>query len=645
MAELDIVELIEKNPITKLSQTYNSKLLTKIKNTFSNFEQQIFVSSFYCYLNYNKTTDFVIDLDNVWKWVGFAHKAKAKCLLEKYFILDKDYTQSLTHQGKRTNDEQCSRGGQNKEIFMLTVKTFKSFCLKAGTKKADEIHEYYLKLEDIIYEVIDEESNELKLQLESKQTEINQQKEQLVNHVIQIENHLIQTEKEKDILLEKTLISQFPINTQCIYYGKIDNKTLGKPNSKMYQETVIKFGQTNDLGRRVSEHKKNFTNFRLVAAFNVKNKIQIENAIKQNKILEKRMRTIMINDICCRELLALDGVNFTIEKIDEYIRDIIKLHEYNIENYNLLVESNYKLEDDLRKSQNEIIEKNEQIEKMNKELENFKGDITSYTKNKITSIYNYCKSGYVLYVFECEYMRYKCSLIRNKDIEQLTETLKQQDVAGEMKYKVSVSYPFSEKIMIFLLKQSTVLIGTNKFEGSFADIKQILDITAKLETILIDNSKDLTKLSTLLDNGILNQQIFNVVVNNDPETPIVRKAKRSIDQISIETGDVIQTFDSIEAAGRIIGRTGSAVGIALREKRACNGFLWRYSGISKEDQYAPQPVIKVCCSTGENTKFKNIADAARDSNISAPGLRSRILTNVHINGYHWIFDKTSTHYK
>ena len=136
----------------------------------------------------------------------------------------------------------------------------------------------------------------------------------------------------------------------------------------------------------------------------------------------------------------------------------------------------------------------------------------------------------------------------------------------------------------------------------------------------------------------------NMVVNNDPETPIIKKAKRSIDQISIETGVVIQTFDSIEAAGRIIGRTGSAVGIALREKRACSGFLWRYSGISKEDQYAPQPVIKVCCSTGENTKFKNIADASRDSNISAPGLRSRILTNVHINGYHWIFDKTSTHY-
>ncbi len=491
-------------------------------------------------------------------------------------------------------------------------------------------------MEEIIHEVIEEESNELRLQLENKQDEIVQQREQ-------IENQEKNQEKEKDILLEKTLISQFPVNTQCIYYGKIDNKTLGKPNSKMYHESLIKFGQTNELGRRVNEHKKNFTNFRLVAAFKVQNKIQIENAIKRNKVLEKRVRSVMVQDICCRELLALDDENFTIEKMDEYIREIIKQNEYNIENYNMLVEKNRVLEEDLCKLQKENKDKTKQIDKINKELENFKGDITTYTKNKIASSYNYCKYGYVLYVFECEPMRYKCSLTRNKDMEQLTETLKQLDSNGEMKYHVKISYPFTEKIMMFLLKQNMVLLGSNKYEGTFDDVKKIIDTSAKLETILHDNSKDITKLEFMLDNGFLS--LTNSVIPVDPETPSKRKAKRSIDQISIETGEVIQTFESIEAAGRIIGLTGSAVGIALREKRACNGFLWRYSGISKEDQYAPQPVIKVCCSTGEKTPFNNIADSARDANISAPGLRSRILTNVHINGYHWIFDKTSTHYK
>ena len=45
---LDIVELIENNPISKLSSTYNNKLLIKIEETFTDFEQQLFVSSFYC---------------------------------------------------------------------------------------------------------------------------------------------------------------------------------------------------------------------------------------------------------------------------------------------------------------------------------------------------------------------------------------------------------------------------------------------------------------------------------------------------------------------------------------------------------------------------------------------------------------------
>ena len=131
----------------------------------------------------------------------------------------------------------------------------------------------------------------------------------------------------------------------------------------------------------------------------------------------------------------------------------------------------------------------------------------------------------------------------------------------------------------------------------------------------------------------------------DPEVPISRKAKRAIDQIHPETGKLIASYPSIEAAGRMMGLTsGTAIGIALRNKTLCKGFIWRYAGISKDDQYSDQPVIKICCSTGEQINFTNLADAARDAGISAPGIRNRILTKVHIDDFHWIFDKTATHY-
>ena len=91
MSELNIVELIERNPITKLSHKYNGKLITKIQENCTGFEQQLFVSSFYCYLNYNKNTDFVVDLDNIWKWLGFSTKQHSTTLLEKHFTIDIDY--------------------------------------------------------------------------------------------------------------------------------------------------------------------------------------------------------------------------------------------------------------------------------------------------------------------------------------------------------------------------------------------------------------------------------------------------------------------------------------------------------------------------------------------------------------------------
>jgi hypothetical protein len=133
MKQLDIIQLIEDNPITKLSKDYNVKLLTKIKEKFSNFEQQLFLSSFYCYLKYDTLNDFVINLDDVWKWLEFSTKQKSLMLLEKYFTLNKDYISLLNLKDKQNTSYQAlgikkdNRGGHNKEIFMLNIETFKKF--------------------------------------------------------------------------------------------------------------------------------------------------------------------------------------------------------------------------------------------------------------------------------------------------------------------------------------------------------------------------------------------------------------------------------------------------------------------------------------------------------------------------------------
>ena len=93
---LDIVNLIENNPVSKLSDAYQSKLLTKIQDSFTDDQQHLFIASFYCYLNCDPN-EFVIDLDNIWEWLGFSRKDPAKKTLVKQFTKDVDY-KILLHQ-------------------------------------------------------------------------------------------------------------------------------------------------------------------------------------------------------------------------------------------------------------------------------------------------------------------------------------------------------------------------------------------------------------------------------------------------------------------------------------------------------------------------------------------------------------------
>ena len=359
-ASLNIVDLIEHNPISRLSGTYQNKLITKVQSAFTGNEQQIFVASFYCYLNYNQRTDFLIDLDSIWSWLGFSQKVKAKALLERHFVVDVDYKCLLSH-AVRQNDEM--RGGHNKETLLLTVMTFKRFCLKACTKKADEIHDYYIKLEEMIHEVIQEESNELRLQLEQKDTEL--------------QNQVTTSTKEKDKLREKTILEQFPNNTQCVYYGIIDNVSSNN-------EPLIKFGNSNNLKERVVKHKKTYLNFRLMAAFKVENKLQIENAIKENDVLKERHRIITINTKKFIELLCIDGMSF--DKLDCVIKEIITGIEYSPENYIKILEENRALKKQL--ANNRVICRTDELVLLTAENTNLKMD-----NLKLIKKYNTIRQG------------------------------------------------------------------------------------------------------------------------------------------------------------------------------------------------------------------------------------------------------------
>jgi hypothetical protein len=605
--ELNIIDLIEKNPITRLSKTYHGNLLSKIKLNFTNFEQQLFVTSFYCYLNYNTKTDFIIDLDSVWKWIGFSQKIRAKELLEKNFQPEIDYKCLVSSQRNQTKN----RGGHNKETIMMTIRTFKMFCLKAGTKKANEIHTYYINMEDILQEVVNEESNELRQQIEQKNIKIEE----------------IENEKEK--LREKTLLEQFENNQQCVYYGLIDN-------TSTKNEKLIKFGNSNNLRLRVSQHKKTYTNFRLCNAFKVENKVQIETAMKREPKLKRKIRSIHINGSNYVELMAID--NLTLIQVDEIIKQIINENEYNVENYTKILIKNEELE----KTIYELTEKNKDLEKNNKKLEEDIEKILPSKEEKKLKYNNFSitsNNGFLLYAFQINPNRYKWGICRPDGLTNRIALLQGFHPDGELKTTTPLKNSFMEKPVYWLLKDRLMNMGNDTFEGSLEDINAIFDIAKTFEDRIVDKN---ASLDDILQNTTPPP---TVAANHDPEIPTVRKARRSIDQINPANNEIVANYPSIEAAGKALGlTTGTAIGIALRNKTLCRGSSWRYAGFSNEDFSTAQPVIKVCCNNGERHTFKSMKEAAKDANISIPGLRNRILTKVHIDQYHWIFDDITTHY-
>jgi hypothetical protein len=121
--KLDIVSLIENNPITRFNNLSNGisndNLIDKLRANFNTDEQQLFLGSFYCYLNYNKEQDFVIELNNIWKWLGYGRIEECKRVLTKHFTKDIDYkiekaAPQLGGAGSKTNISSSKRNLCNK---------------------------------------------------------------------------------------------------------------------------------------------------------------------------------------------------------------------------------------------------------------------------------------------------------------------------------------------------------------------------------------------------------------------------------------------------------------------------------------------------------------------------------------------------
>ena len=172
------------------------ELFQLIETEMSDGEEQLFMKSYKLFLQYGSNNkEFVINFDIVWNWVGYTKIGDAKKMLIKYFTQHNDYEISFAAVAEKV------QFGRPKETILLTVDCFKNFCMKAGTTRANEVRQYYIKMENILHKYI--QSKFLELRYKDIQTQMtitdlhnkNKEIEQFKTH-----EFLIKYNRKKDLV-------------------------------------------------------------------------------------------------------------------------------------------------------------------------------------------------------------------------------------------------------------------------------------------------------------------------------------------------------------------------------------------------------------------------------------------------------------
>lgn len=269
-----------------IPQTYENKiddeLALILKQECSNEEQQLFLANFEMYLSYGRNNrDFVIDLDKVYKWVGYSSKSNAKRAFIKNFEINTDYV----IQNPLINTEERFNGGQNKEQILMTIDTFKTFCMMAKTKKGKLARQYYIKLEKVVFNYLEHKNQSIlgKLRIENK----------------------INLEKQK----EKTLLKAYKDNP-CVYILKVS-----EINGDNF---VVKIGETDDISTRIISLRTEYKNCVLINSFLCRHPHKFEQfLLKKPDIKEHR-------------LIPTEMIQIS-EKFT--YNDLLKIIEYNVDDF------------------------------------------------------------------------------------------------------------------------------------------------------------------------------------------------------------------------------------------------------------------------------------------------------------------------
>ena len=266
----------------------HTELMTILRSKFTTNDQFLFVHNFHTFLTNDRNTDFVIDFDDIYHLVGFTQKCHAKRLLVAKLTENVHFRVQKPALPPGRAGLQIGGAGINKEQILLTINGFKKFCLKSDTKRADEIHEYYIKMEDAVFEYT-----------ANKMEAIKALNEQNLQNTKLIENKV-----------EKSLFDAYT-NKKVVYLATVAHD-------------IVKFGYTDNLKERVKQHHRDFgVVFKLEHVVECDYNRELEQKLKDHAEVKYRRTSQVFNDKNQTELIKIDD-KFNIEKVHTLVKTLKK---------------------------------------------------------------------------------------------------------------------------------------------------------------------------------------------------------------------------------------------------------------------------------------------------------------------------------
>jgi len=300
---INFTELV-KNSNTTQSLKLQTKMIDILNKEFTESEQQWYVANLYMYINYHPINDYLINLEHVFKMIGFANKANAKRTLNNNFTENEDYKITVISRddGKFTTED-----------IMINTNTFKNLCMLAKTDKGKEIRKYYVKLENMNNQLIQEEIQEIKdnqdklikkLEYDTKQLLIDKDADHKEN--IRINRH--------NILIEKFN------HKKCVYIAELDNSA-----------NLIKIGSTHNIAERIKDLCMKFGKCMFLQVYESDNFREIESSILHNELVIKYRYKEPINHYHSKEVVKLT--------YEFNYKQLLEIVEKNVNNVSYLTPS------------------------------------------------------------------------------------------------------------------------------------------------------------------------------------------------------------------------------------------------------------------------------------------------------------------